>query len=329
MPRRQIFDGDYRLSTEGIPRHCRINYWQDVVSDKLVGVDCTASESQGLEVMLSYTQLGHVGVAEVIGNRHVVERNQRRIRMHQKDSLFVCVQLAGSSHILQAEECLVVEAGDVFYYATSSPYVHGSTTEMHTLIVDIPIDGNFPASLRNRLGRPGKLGRDSRFGCLALTGLMEVATQLRKDASADSRSFAGAQLLGLSGALFNVPDGSRSAPRSHLYVLLRAKAFIEENLENPMLDTSMVANAIGLSARQLNRIFELDGTSVSRFVWNRRLECAHGSLVDMSMRHVQVAEIAFRWGFSSSAHFTRAFRKRYGLPPGALRTEALARFPAS
>jgi AraC-like DNA-binding protein len=38
-----------------------------------------------------------------------------------------------------------------------------------------------------------------------------------------------------------------------------------------------------------------------------------------TLSHRIVAEIAARWGFRSAAHFTRAFRARYGMVPVELR----------
>jgi len=35
-----------------------------------------------------------------------------------------------------------------------------------------------------------------------------------------------------------------------------------------------------------------------------------------------VGEIAFRWGFSSPAHFSRTIAAAYGAPPSALRRKA-------
>jgi AraC-like DNA-binding protein len=38
----------------------------------------------------------------------------------------------------------------------------------------------------------------------------------------------------------------------------------------------------------------------------------------------QLGEIAQRWGFGSQETFNRAFRKNYGVPPGANRSNAEA-----
>lgn len=314
-----IFKGDYRVSTHDVPARHRVSFWQDHVSDTLIGIDCTATDIAGLDVSLSHSDFGDVALAEIIGNRHVVERSMSRIRRQQKNSVFVCFQLQGSTHILQRGDCLALEPGDIFYYETSFPYVHGNTTDMHTLILDIPSDIFFTHCGDVSLARPGKIGHRLGLGRLSLSVLMEIESQLRGNDSPQVRRNAGTQLLALAESIVKVPERGGSLPRSGMYSLLRAKALIEKNLDNSLLDSEFVARAIGLSSRQLNRIFEKEGSSVSRFIWNRRLERAREDLVAPALRQMQVAEIAFRWGFASAAHFSRVYRQRYGLPPAAHR----------
>lgn len=314
-----IFDGDHSLTTLDLPLNRRVAYWQDQVRDQLIGIDCTASDAAGLDVSLSFSSLGDIGVAELVGNRHVVERNRRRIRSHHKDSLFVCLQLKGMTHILQSGECLSVEPGDLFHYATCYPYVHGNTSDIHTLIVDIPLPLAEGLAHALPLQRPGKLGRRLGMGGLALSGMTGIANRLRRDSSPDARRAAGSQLLGLLDSLLGRSEQGSGVRRTQMYVLLQAKALIEKNLESGLLDSEFVAGAVGMSARQINRLFEREETSISRYIWRRRLERAHGDLQDPGLRHLQVAEIAFRWGFSSAAHFSRVYRQRYGVSPGGQR----------
>lgn len=74
--------------------------------------------------------------------------------------------------------------------------------------------------------------------------------------------------------------------------------------------------------RHLSRLFAADGESITQTIWTERLSRAHRELVDPRLRKTSVGEIAFRWGFSSHAHFSRAIRERYGASPMALREAA-------
>ncbi|HMO08064.1 MAG TPA: GlxA family transcriptional regulator [Paracoccaceae bacterium] len=77
------------------------------------------------------------------------------------------------------------------------------------------------------------------------------------------------------------------------------------------------ALAVGLSARRLETLFRLGlGTTPGAHALDLRLQAARRMLTDT--RH-PLAEIALRTGFSGPATLSRAFRTRFGHPPGQLR----------
>jgi AraC-like DNA-binding protein len=83
-----------------------------------------------------------------------------------------------------------------------------------------------------------------------------------------------------------------------------------------------VARRIGASNRGLQRALAEGGEgSFSQALRDRRLEVAARLLATSCLPISQVAE---RVGYSSAQHFTRAFRRRHGLPPRAFRQAARA-----
>jgi transcriptional regulator GlxA family with amidase domain len=83
-----------------------------------------------------------------------------------------------------------------------------------------------------------------------------------------------------------------------------------------------VARQCGLSVRHLNRLFAGEQTSLMHYVWERRLVRCHCALFDPVLRHRAISDIAFAAGFNDLAHFSRAYRARYGMSPRAARTKA-------
>lgn len=82
----------------------------------------------------------------------------------------------------------------------------------------------------------------------------------------------------------------------------------------PAADT---AKAVGLSPRRLESLFKTAlGTTPAAHALDLRLQAARRMLTDT--RH-PIAEVALRTGFSSPSTLSRAFRARFGQPPGALR----------
>ncbi|MDD3078150.1 MAG: two-component regulator propeller domain-containing protein [Paludibacter sp.] len=88
---------------------------------------------------------------------------------------------------------------------------------------------------------------------------------------------------------------------------------IEENASNTDLDINFICEKIGMSRanmyRKLKAITELTPTELIR---NKRFEIAAQLLIDTEMN---VAEVATATGFNSYEHFSRGFKKTYGLSP--------------
>lgn len=94
---------------------------------------------------------------------------------------------------------------------------------------------------------------------------------------------------------------------------------ITRRFRDPELTEEMIASLQGISTRHLQRIFETAGLSFTEVVNTLRLEAAHAGLIDPSLKHATVMEIAMAVGFSDVSHFNRLFRRRYGETPSGVR----------
>jgi transcriptional regulator GlxA family with amidase domain len=64
-------------------------------------------------------------------------------------------------------------------------------------------------------------------------------------------------------------------------------------------------------------------------VWAERIEGACKEIEKSALRRKAISQIAFSWGFSGPAHFSRSFRNRYGASPIEYRSRAGVRSKAS
>ena len=116
---------------------------------------------------------------------------------------------------------------------------------------------------------------------------------------------------------FLAPTGAES---SRPAVLLRGiQAFIDQNLADPELSPATIAAAQHISERYLYVVFAGQGMSVAAWIRDRRLQHCRRDLVNPAMRDCSVAAIGTRWGFASPAHFSRVFRRTFGVTPGQYR----------
>ena len=89
--------------------------------------------------------------------------------------------------------------------------------------------------------------------------------------------------------------------------------YIEGTLGQPIKLRELAALA-GVSARHFERAFrQSTGSSPHAYVMNRRLHMARDLLI--SQPELPIDQIALRVGFSSSSHFSSAFRRQTGLTP--------------
>lgn len=141
----------------------------------------------------------------------------------------------------------------------------------------------------------------------------------------DELSSSSEELL-LNSALTVIAEGIRGSENGVQTRLTLAEQrlqevlrFVEIHLADPKLSAVMVAEACDISQRYLSHLLRGQGTSFSNLVWDSRLEVAHKWLSTSRPSEISIAEIAFRVGFKSPAHFSRLFKRVYGMSPREFR----------
>jgi AraC-like DNA-binding protein len=85
----------------------------------------------------------------------------------------------------------------------------------------------------------------------------------------------------------------------------------------------------GVSPRYVRMIFAARQENVSAYILRRRLEECAQQLTSVLWSGHTIAETASSWGFTSMAHFTRAFKDRFGVTPRQYRRQHLIVQPAA
>jgi AraC family transcriptional activator of tynA and feaB len=97
---------------------------------------------------------------------------------------------------------------------------------------------------------------------------------------------------------------------------VRAQIFIREHLRDPDLSIDQISAALGCTKRYVHMLFRERGITVSDYIWRARLQNCRQELGTRAGR--TITDVAFSWGFSSSSHFSRVFRKCFGIVPSAI-----------
>jgi AraC-like DNA-binding protein len=107
------------------------------------------------------------------------------------------------------------------------------------------------------------------------------------------------------------------------YHLSRIRQLIDARLNDPALSVGSVARELGLSVTHIHRLFKNEAVSPAHYIWTRRLEACSRDLTDPRCAGQSISAIAFSRGFNDAAHFSRAFRSRFGCSPREWRQRGL------
>jgi AraC-like DNA-binding protein len=92
-----------------------------------------------------------------------------------------------------------------------------------------------------------------------------------------------------------------------------------DRLHDSNLTIASIARSIGLSPKQVQRLFERSGTTFTEFVLEQRLLSARRLLSSPNGLHGKIGTVAYSVGFGDLSYFNRTFRGRFGVTPSEWR----------
>jgi len=92
-----------------------------------------------------------------------------------------------------------------------------------------------------------------------------------------------------------------------------------DRLHDSNLTIASIARPIGLSPKQVQRLFERSGMTFTEFVLEQRLLSARRLLSSPNGRHGKIGAVAYSVGFGDLSYFNRTFRGRFGVTPSEWR----------
>lgn len=296
-----------RFSTRGLPAQRRIELWEEHNAAALVALQCRMLDGSALEAAEANLQLDRLHLAHVQANPHAVERTSSTVSARPTESVALYFPLVGEALFSDDDGVRTVRPGQLLVCDADRPFLRGFSAGLEELALKLPYD--VFRSIGGTVPRAAQVFdfRGSSSYAAAIAALVARAVGPHGDGTADEDT-----LLDLVAAL--VADTATAGAH-----FAAARQYVGQWLRDPTLSARRIADAIGLSERQLSRVFAERGTSVPRFVARRRVEMA-GRMLRMSSYAQQTVEaIGLRCGFSSAAQFSRVFREQTGMSPSEAR----------
>ncbi|MFI1330628.1 helix-turn-helix domain-containing protein [Streptomyces sp. NPDC020845] len=312
-------------TTESLPVPRRRSYWREALSQTFGAVDMTVPD-EVYSGTIRTAPLGRLQAVTVDGDCLSALRTRRLVAQGREDE-YVVVKLLdrGVARLEQDGREAVLGPGEIFVYDMARPVRLNLPQSFRTKSLVMPRDvlGLSESDMTHVTASP--LGPDTPLGGLLspfLAGLVDGAGTYSPSTSermarnvVDLLGVLAGEILGRSNA--DTPGGNRA-------LLLRIQAFIDRHLADPDLTPQAIARAHRISLRYLHKLFESEDATVGRWIQRRRLEECRRDLAYRA-NGTTIAAVAHRWGFSSAAHFSRAFRATYGVAPREWRdTQGLA-----
>jgi len=290
--------------------------WRDRICDQLIGVNLEGLQSSEFRGEFLTMPIGGNSLAQVAAPPTRVFRPSEMADREEHPAWLVNMLLKGSAVSTQGSNQFVIKPGDIFIHNNLQPYSMELETDFQIVTLRVPADAmaRYMTVSEGMCSIPlRRAGRGAEIAGALFRSLHENITYLDR---IDAELAIGAMLTMVSAACAPLGGGSRTANHASF---TRICQLIECNLADPELRPAAIAEMTGLSARQLNRLFEAEGQTISRLILRRRLERCRLDLISRGLSHRTVGEIAFGWGFNNLSHFSESFRNAYGVTPRQMR----------
>lgn len=302
------------LSTSGLAPKRQIQCWTDALTDLCGHFDVDPLEASSFEGRVNYTTVSKLKLCQIEASQHRIAHTASRARLSEHPYVKILFQTHGVSYFEQNGRRIVVMPGDCLAYDVSCPHTIVSPAMTRHEVVIVPKELLLERGFRFAKMSACKLSARTGTGRIAhdfVHAVFDEATKLSpNNAAGVADSLIDLLLLPLREAdtMFD-----RVGPEA-MYV--RAQGFIREHLRDPDLSIDQISAALGCTKRYLHMLFSDRGMTVSDYIWQTRLQNCRHELETQAGK--TITDVAFSWGFSSSSHFSRVFRKYFGFVPSAI-----------
>lgn len=315
------------LSTDAVDSRERVSYWVDMICSTYVRLDCDPLRGLGesFSGSIEHHRLPGLELSIVRSGPQTVLRTASAVSRDPDDCFLISAQTRGHGMVEQDGRETLMAPGDFAVYDSRRPYTLRFSEDFEEIVLKVRGDTLRAAVRGVEALTATKVDGRSGPGRILHGMLQSLRTDL-DTLPPNSSAAVGDSLVSLVAAGLGTLQGPQRVEASALktYHLERIRRCIDERLHEPSLTIESVAHQLGMSESHLHRLFAGEPQSPAQYLWARRMERCCRDLLNKKLAARPVSEIAFRWGFNDAAHFSRAFRERYGCPPREWRKRELS-----
>ncbi|MFD3654593.1 helix-turn-helix domain-containing protein [Streptomyces sp. NPDC058620] len=306
-----------RFNTAQVPPSDRAEAIRDVIWGRVVRVDIQHHPQQErISAVGTISDVGSLNICSVRSNATIIRRTPSLVRDDLEPSLFLGLQVSGSSMVVQGDREAVLRPGDLAVYDTTEPYTLVNESGIHQHFFRVPRrELALPTAALSRVTAV-RLGREHPVTDLASTYFARLAGT-RPAMSPQQAGAVEQPSIALLRAVLAICLGDSRLAQEPLESTLQCRImeYIRAHLAEHDLSAARIARAHHISVRYLYKILAGSGITLGDWLRVHRLEECRKELARSRNRSVTIAAIAQRWGFSNASHFSRVFKEQYGVSP--------------
>lgn len=309
-----------QFSTDGLPPQDRASRWSSVITETYFPLQLHFSKPLKFNGELSRIALGHVNLSRLTSAPASYERRQKHVREAREEEYLITIPRSASVEFRQLGRDVRCEPGGFILERGDEPYRF-----MYERPNDLFVAKVSKTALSERLRQPDRFCARAIDATSGMANLFITMVQHSHAQGAGSCPAAaetiGRQMLELLGLALEAETGVEASSASVVRAahLQRIDQFIRANLKNFDLSPDLIAEGCGISKRYLHDLFKDVNGTVSQQVRDHRLIAARDRLGNAG--NLSIADVAYRFGFSDQAQFSRLFKARFGVSPSTYRAQ--------
>ncbi|MDO5668222.1 MAG: AraC family transcriptional regulator [Alcaligenaceae bacterium] len=294
----------------------RYQYWNDVVTKRCaVASHKPLGSEQDFHAFFKASTIDDIQLCEMSASSHTWKREKHHIKNHNSGEFLLAAVNSGKAILQQDDKEVFVKEGGLVLYDTAKPFRILLEPES-ILLLRIPRDKIINTSHHAENCILETIAPNNPVTALFINTIKELSTIKLSELSTVTQAQLVDSLLGLLGATLDIHCSAKDNSLQD-DIFINAKKTLIKLSQEPQVSLDEVANALGVSSRHLTRIFARHGLSPIKWLWDYRLDQAY-NLIKKNPK-LSMTEIALNTGFNDSAHFSKAFSKKFGISPSRIK----------
>ena len=313
------------LNLSGLCPALRIAAWERLIPPAFPGLRISQVEGAAFEGFVKSITIGPVRIWSIQTTAHTVAAEKSLLS--EDDALIaILIVKEGVLKLVQDHSQATLYSGDMAILQNNANFEITSLADAQVLICTLPQMLAFGRQINLFKLSGATLPHEAPLCSLLRVNVEEALDKSDRYSELDCSAWLAA-FMALTAGLRSEPSTEALARHWRVDAAIQ---MIEDAIDSPELDAEAISRHQNISRRRLDQLFVREtGLTLASQILEARLLHAASALGDKTQQTRHITDIAFDVGFKDTAHFSRAFKRRFDASPSEWRRKALSKWPAT